>query len=288
MKLFLFLVAILSFASQSEAAVAEPRLSVVFDGKEGKYEVVRTPQLLVTKVGTFLAFAQGRAGNHDRSDNDIILKRSTDGGLTWSKFQVIADEGKDSLNSICVVQLRETGRILVVGCRFPDGYEMEEFQYLSPGLQEYHKNAGHDKNPAIKPGYEGVDTARNYVIQSDDDGRTWSPLRDITREAKRPAPDLCCVPGPGVAIELREGPHMLAASSCPAGRAGWKRRLKRSATARCPMPSSVTMGAGSGSAASLLLTANPAASIKPTRRRWWSFPGVASCSMRALMAATWP
>jgi len=52
-----------------------------------------------------------------------------------------------------------------------------------------------------------VDIARNYVIQSDDDGRTWSPLRDITRVAKRPAPDISCVPGPGVAIELREGPH---------------------------------------------------------------------------------
>ncbi len=207
MKLILCLLTILCFTSRSEAAAAEPQLSVVFDGKEGKYEVLRTPQLLVTKAGTFLAFAQGRSSSHDRSDNDIILKRSTDGGVTWSKFQVIADEGKDSLNAVCVVQLRGTGRILVVGCRFPDGYEMMEFQYLSPGLQDYHKNAGHDKNPAIEAGYEGVGIARNYVIQSDDDGRTWSPLRDITREAKRPAPDVSCVPGPGLAIELREGPH---------------------------------------------------------------------------------
>ena len=84
---------------------------------------------------------------------------------------------------------------------------MLDFQYLSPGLQEYHRNAGHDKFPAITPGYEGRGIARNYLIQSDDDGRTWTPLRDITREVKRPAPDTACVPGPGVAIELREGPH---------------------------------------------------------------------------------
>src|SRR4051812_6116793 len=158
---------------------AEPRFSLVFAGKEGKYEVVRTPQLLVTKAGTLLAFAQGRSGMRDRSDNDIILKRSTDGGETWPAVQVIADEGKDSLNSICVVQLRESGRILVIGCRFPDGYEMMDFQYVSPALQEYHRAAGHDQNPAIAPGYEGPGIERVYVIRSDDDGRTWSALRDI-------------------------------------------------------------------------------------------------------------
>lgn len=173
-----------------QSAAAEPQFCVVFDGKEGKYEVLRTPQLLVTKAGTLLAFAQGRSGSHDRSDNDIILKRSADGGQTWSKFQVIADQGKDALNSICVVQLRDTGRILVIGCWFPDGYEMMQFQYLSPGLQEYHRKAGHDKNPAIRAGYDGRDIARNYLIQTDDDGQTWSPLRDITREVKRPAPDI--------------------------------------------------------------------------------------------------
>ncbi|MDQ3622469.1 MAG: glycoside hydrolase [Verrucomicrobiota bacterium] len=188
MKQILSLLAILGASGLAggvlESAGAEPRFSVVFDGQEDPYENVRTPQLLLTKAGTLLAFGQGRSGYHDRSDNDIILKRSTDGGQTWSKFQVIADQGKDALNS-----------------------EMMEFQYLSPGLQEYHKRAGHDKNPAIKPGYDGRDIARNYVIHSDDDGRTWSALRDITREVKRPAPDISCVPGPGVAIELRAGPR---------------------------------------------------------------------------------
>src|SRR4051812_42334889 len=133
---------------------AEPQFSVVFDGKEGKYPVVRTPVLLVTKARTFLAFAQGRSSDHDRSDNDIILKRSADGGKSWSAFQVIADEGKDSLNSICVVQLAESGRMLVIGCRFPDGYEMRDFKYLSPAMQEYQKNAGRENNPAIVPGYD--------------------------------------------------------------------------------------------------------------------------------------
>ena len=201
-----FLSVVLLFCLWVPLPAAEPQLSLVFKAKEGGYEEVRTPQLLVTQSGTFLAFAQGRSGQHDRSDNDIILKRSTDGGQTWSPFQVIVDQGKDTLNSICVIQLRETGRILVVGCWMPDGYEFREFQYLSPALQEYQKKAGREKLPAIRPGYEGRDVARNYLIFSDDEGKTWSPMRDITREVKRPT-DVMAIPGPGVAIQLHEGAH---------------------------------------------------------------------------------
>jgi sialidase-1 len=207
-QLFLALAACVAvFLTSRVSAAAEPGFGVVFDGKEGKYAVVRTPVLLVTRAGTLLAFAQGRASEHDRSDNDIILKRSADGGESWSPFQVIADQGKDSLNSICVVQVAENGRILVIGCRFPDGYEMRDFKYLSPGLQEYQKAAGRENIPSIVPGYDGPNVERVYVIHSDDDGRTWSPLRDITRDAKRPAPDISCVPGPGAAIQLTEGRH---------------------------------------------------------------------------------
>jgi len=67
------------------------------------------------------------------------------------------------------------------------------------------KRHGRDNWPALRDGY-GEGSARAYVIHSDDDGRTWSPLRDITREAKR-EDALTCVPGPGLGIELRRGPH---------------------------------------------------------------------------------
>src|SRR4051812_35835813 len=189
------------------ARAAEPQFSVVYDGKEGKYEVIRTPQLLVTKAGTYLAFAQGRSDQHDSADNDIILKRSTDGGKSWSKLQVLVGQGQDSVNSICVVQVRETGRILLVGCSFPFGYEMRAFAQLSPALKNYQVEHKRDKNPAIRPGYEGNDIARNYDMFSDDDGKTWSPTRDITRIAKPPAPDLAAAPGPGFSIQLRAGKH---------------------------------------------------------------------------------
>src|SRR4051812_17899408 len=131
MKRILLLCALASAQALFAAELPEPQLHLVYDGKEGAYEVVRTPQLLVTKAGTLLGFAQGRSGTHDRSNNDIILKRSSDGGKTWSQFQAVAGKGQDSLASICVLQVRETGRILVIGSWFPAGYEFTEFQYLS-------------------------------------------------------------------------------------------------------------------------------------------------------------
>jgi sialidase-1 len=168
---------------------------------------MRTPQMIVTQAGTYLAFAQGRSEFHDRADNDIVVKRSSDRGRTWSPHKTIADEGKDTLNAICVIQLRKTGRILVIGCWFPDGFEMLEFAHLSPAMQEYQRRHKREHNPAIKPGYEGRNIARTYIMHSDDDGHTWSARRDITRMAKLPPPHLSCVPGPGLALELREGPH---------------------------------------------------------------------------------
>jgi hypothetical protein len=50
------------------AATAKPQFHLVYEGQEGGYALVRTPQLLVTQAGTLLAFAQGRSGSHDQSD----------------------------------------------------------------------------------------------------------------------------------------------------------------------------------------------------------------------------
>lgn len=183
----------------------EPTFQDVFVSGEGDYALIRTPQILVTHRGTLIVFAQGREGHHDQSGNDIILKRSDDDGKTWSDLQVIASDGDHSLNSICVLQLRESGRVLVVGCVIPKGYNIKDYQYSSEGMRAYMKRHGRDTWPALRDGY-GDGSARTYVIHSDDDGKSWSPLRDITRQSKRPDA-LTCVPGPGLGIELRHGSH---------------------------------------------------------------------------------
>ena len=61
-----------------------------------------------------------------------------------------------------------------------------------------------DEWPGLSTGY-GEHSARVYSIHSDDDGKTWSPLRDITQSSKRHEA-LTCIPGPRLGIQLTRGP----------------------------------------------------------------------------------
>ena len=76
--------------------------------------------MLVTKTGGILAFAERRLGLHDHAQNDIVLKRSTDDGKTWSDEIVAYEDGMNSINDPLTVQL-ESGRILLMFARFPYG-----------------------------------------------------------------------------------------------------------------------------------------------------------------------
>ncbi len=61
--------------------------------------VYRTPTIVVSSKGTILAFAGKRNSHHDDSLIKVALRRSTDGGKTWKKEQIIAED-KEITNSI--------------------------------------------------------------------------------------------------------------------------------------------------------------------------------------------
>src|ERR1039457_4497144 len=66
----------------------------VFVSGEGGYHTYRIPALIVTSNQTLLAFCEGRKNSaSDTGDIDLLLKRSTDGGKTWSEPQVVWDDG---------------------------------------------------------------------------------------------------------------------------------------------------------------------------------------------------
>jgi sialidase-1 len=169
------------------AAHAAELVDVYTKGVEG-YPDIRIPALVVTNAGTLLAFAEGRqAGDH--SENDIILKRSTDGGATWGSLQVIAEMGGDSLNDPCAVVLPDSGRILLMYQRFPQGYHTGKLR--------------HTEQAAL--GFDGPTNTQTFLVHSDDDGVTWSEPRDISRMVRRD--DVIAVGSPGSGIVLRHAPH---------------------------------------------------------------------------------
>ena len=165
----------------------EPQFSDVFVGGSDGYPAYRIPSVVVSKKGTVLAFAEARQKLADQAQNDIVLKRSTDGGATWGALQLLHDDGANSLNNPTAL-VAESGRIFMI------------YQRIPAHLTEHSK----DK---IATGYDGPDVYRTLLVTSDDDGATWSAPLDVTRGTKRPALANTIASGPGIGIQLTRGPH---------------------------------------------------------------------------------
>ena len=159
----------------------------VFSGGEAGYPAVRIPSLVLSKNGTLLAFAEGRKNLGDQAENKIILRRSTDGGKTWLPLQTIADDGKRPLNNPCAVVEEKSGRVFLM------------FQSYPENLKE--------ADGKIQTGVTGNDIVKSYLISSDDDGQNWTKIHDITPQVKRPTGATTVASGPGIGIQLHNGPH---------------------------------------------------------------------------------
>src|SRR5882762_7217999 len=80
------------FVSLSVFATAQtPGVPVFTSGTEG-YKSFRIPAILRSPNGDLLAFAEGRVkGGNDYGNIDIVMKRSKDGGASWSALSVVAE-----------------------------------------------------------------------------------------------------------------------------------------------------------------------------------------------------
>ena len=156
---------------------------VFVSGKDG-YHTYRIPALLTTTKGTLLAVCEGRkSGRGDAGDIDILLKRSTNGGKSWSKQQVIWDDSTNTCGNPCVVQDHETKTI---------------FLLLTHNLGEDHESEIHTGKS------KGTRTV--WITKSDDDGNSWSKPENITSQTKDPSWRWYAT-GPGVGIQIENGEH---------------------------------------------------------------------------------
>ncbi|MFF0560038.1 exo-alpha-sialidase [Streptomyces sp. NPDC004266] len=177
-------------AASTTAASAAPEVATQvsttpFKAREDYY-CTRIPAVVTGRTGVLLAFAEGRTrltttGCHDVGDNDIVLKRSLDGGATWQPLQIVVG-GSDELahgNPAPVVDA-VTGRITLL-------YSSSDWN--------------HD---AAKPSRTGYPRSV-HAVHSMDGGATWS--------ASVPQPQLKAAgwgwvsTGPGHGIQLSRGQH---------------------------------------------------------------------------------
>src|SRR5690606_38595533 len=143
----------------------------IYQQDAGGYHTYRIPSLVVTRQGTRLAFCEGRkAGRGDAGDIDLLLRRSTASGRTWSEQQVVHGEGGDAKTTIGnpgPLGGQPTGTVWLSCCR---------------------------------------DNDRVFMTHSTDGGQGWTQPREITADVKRDTWDWYAT-GPGHGIQITQGPH---------------------------------------------------------------------------------
>jgi sialidase-1 len=179
--------ALLAPTAPAEAgpATASPEFEqqVLFKASQDPgYACFRIPAIVRTTSGTLLAFAEGRVLNcGDAADIDIVLKRSTDGGRTWGPLQVVNEGAGDTHGNPAPLVDRRTGRIL-----------------LAETYNTGRTDAGNCRIPCDRT---------PHLQYSDDDGRTWSPPRDLSDQILPGDWNSWYATGPVHGIQLTRGEH---------------------------------------------------------------------------------
>ncbi len=157
--------------SAPETGPPGPEQTPLWVAGEGGYHTYRIPALLTTQQGSLLAFCEGRRNDaRDHGDIDLLVKRSTDGGETWSAHQVIHEEGGDdeiTIGNPSPVVDQSSGTIWMPFCR---------------------------NNKEV------------LLTKSTDDGLTWSEPVNISQDVVKPG-WVWVATGPGTSIQLERGPH---------------------------------------------------------------------------------
>lgn len=158
----------------------KPQRVDVFTGGEDGYFAYRIPSLIVAPNGDLLVFCEARKTNlADDGDIDLMMKRSADGGTTWSPRELIYEEGGKARikfgNPTAVID-EEKGVIWLAANR----------DYLT----ERGARAG----------------GTLVLFRSDDSGKTWSKPIDITATIKKPDWGHYAF-GPGIGVQIRRGQY---------------------------------------------------------------------------------
>ena len=175
------------------AALGAPLLAKIdlFEEKQAGFVSYRIPGIVVTVQGTVLAYAEARKfTSADRGEIEIHLRRSTDGGRTFSPQQQIA----------------HLGPRLSRNPHMPDDKKKKDMG----GPDEQTVN-----NPMLIAARDGtvhfvycVEYMRAFHARSNDDGLTWTQPVEITATFDRFRSEIewqAIATGPGHGIELRSG-----------------------------------------------------------------------------------
>ncbi len=171
----------------SSVGGAEPEKIDLWEADTHDYVLYRIPGIVVTKANTILAYCEARKSVSDWATIDILMRRSTDGGKTWSQPAKIADvPGPIQRNPVAIAKKRENHNGVT---------------YNNPVMITDSSGAVHF--------LFCVEYMRCFYSRSDDDGQSWTKPTEITASAFEPFRKhhdwKVIATGPGHGIQLKSG-----------------------------------------------------------------------------------
>ena len=179
MRKIFFLLSLVLVLNLFVKAQAVFEKTLVFDSDVHGYASTRDPALCITTKGTLLAFCEARVdGSGDWAAIDLLMRRSTDQGKTWSDTTILSnrEKGKPTHNLTPIVEKNGTVHLLYF-----------------------------------------LNYARAFHITSNDDGKTWSKPIEITYVFDEFKPEYnwkVIATGPGHGIQLKNGRLLAPAWLC--------------------------------------------------------------------------
>jgi len=173
----------LAVAHLHAAPASVEKINVFVSGQEG-YHTYRIPAIIRAQNHDLLAFAEGRKlGGGDAGDIDLLLKKSSDGGRTWSAQKILWNDGANTCGNPCPVLDASTGTLWLLATHNPGGVNEKEI----------------------------IDRARTgsrtvWILKSTDHGSSWSSPVEITALTKK-SNWTWYATGPGIGIQIQNGPH---------------------------------------------------------------------------------
>ncbi len=153
------LLSFLGLAATTHAQVGDT--TTVFTSGTERYHTFRIPAIVSTP-NFLLAFCEGRLESmSDSGDIDLVLKRSADGGKTWSNLSVVVHEDGFTCGNPAPIWDRETKELVLV----------------------LTKNSAKAHEGRILTGEDSPRTV--WITRSADEGVTWSTPEDISPTTRR-------------------------------------------------------------------------------------------------------
>lgn len=145
----------------------------LFEARTNGYKTYRIPGIVTSPHGVVIVTAEARpGGGGDYDYNDVVMRRSTDGGENFEPFRKLVDHrtyGDGPVSNFVMIPDRETGEVVALFCH---------------------------------------DYARVFRMRTKDGGATWTEPQEITdvfEEFRDDYPWRVCATGPGHGTQLRNG-----------------------------------------------------------------------------------